>query len=76
MSVRVAGQDSLSGGTAPRRLFKRPVDRLFSRRPFDVSSDGERFAWIQPGPNESPPTEINIVFNWFEELKRLTPTDD
>jgi serine/threonine-protein kinase len=39
---------------------------------YDVSSDG-RFLMIQE-PQESTPLWINVVLNWFEELKRLVPT--
>ena len=40
---------------------------------FDVHPDGERFAVVQ---NQSD-VEVSIVLvqNWFEELKRLVPTD-
>jgi hypothetical protein len=41
---------------------------------YDVSADGERFLMIQV-PETEPVTELNVVFNWFEELKRLLPTD-
>jgi hypothetical protein len=27
------------------------------------------------GSDETPSTELIIVLNWFEELKRLVPTD-
>ena len=39
---------------------------------YDVASDG-RFLMIQE-PQESTPLGINVVLNWFEELKRLVPT--
>jgi hypothetical protein len=26
------------------------------------------------GAGEAAPTQINVVLNWFEELKRLVPT--
>ncbi len=42
---------------------------------YDVSSDGSQFLMIRrliPPPQ----TQINIVLNWFEELKRLVPTDN
>ena len=40
---------------------------------FDVTPDGEHFVLI-----ESPvlPTRITVVLNWFEELKRIVPTDN
>jgi len=42
---------------------------------FDVSRDGRRFLMVEAvEPEEQGPTQINIVFNWFEELKRRIPT--
>ncbi len=42
---------------------------------YDVSSDGSQFLMIRrliPPPQ----TEITVILNWFEELKRLVPTDN
>jgi len=36
---------------------------------FDVSVDGKRFLMIKPAALH-PPTQINVVVNWFEDLKR------
>jgi serine/threonine-protein kinase len=36
--------------------------------------DGQRQLMIQPIGAESNPKQINVVLNWFEELKRLAPT--
>ncbi|MDA2924229.1 protein kinase [Acidobacteria bacterium AH-259-L09] len=41
---------------------------------YDITPDGRRFLMIKVGEQESAPTQINVVFNWFEELKRLVPT--
>ena len=42
---------------------------------YDVSRDGRRFLMIQPSARENAtPTEIIVVVNWFDELKRLVPT--
>jgi Tol biopolymer transport system component len=41
---------------------------------YDVFPDGTRFVMIEAG-EESAPAQINIVLNWFEELKRLVPTN-
>ena len=38
---------------------------------YDVAPDGQRFAMALG----SAPDQINVVLNWFEELKRLAPTD-
>ena len=39
---------------------------------FDISPDGQTFA-VSRFPEESAPREINIVLNWFEELKERVP---
>ena len=39
---------------------------------YDVSADGESFIMLES--DEAMPTEINVVLNWFEELKHLVPT--
>jgi eukaryotic-like serine/threonine-protein kinase len=41
---------------------------------YDVSPDGQRFLMLKPSEaGETAPTQINVVLNWFEELKRLAP---
>ena len=43
---------------------------------FDVSPDGQRFLFVKSvGSDSSARPSIVIVSNWFEELKRLVPTD-
>ncbi len=46
-------------------------------RQYDVSSDGQRFVMVKESSDqgERPPDQINVVLNWFEELKRLVPTN-
>jgi len=39
-----------------------------------VSPDGQRFLMLETVDSEKPVTEMNIVLNWAEELKRLLPT--
>jgi hypothetical protein len=51
----------------PQLLFERPTLGRF----FDVAPDGERFI-IE---DFSTLTQINLVLNWFDELKRLVPTN-
>ena len=42
---------------------------------YDVSPDGQRFPVLKPvEQKEAPLTQINVVLNWSEELKRLVPT--
>jgi serine/threonine-protein kinase len=44
-------------------------------RMYDISPDGKRFLMIQESEPPPPPTQYNIVLNWFDELKRLVPAD-
>jgi len=39
---------------------------------YDISSDGQRFLMVKLDQTSS---QINVVLNWFEELKRLVPTN-
>ena len=52
--------------------------RPFVGRTYDISPDGKRFLMIkQGGPgDETEPTRLVLVLNWFEELNRLVPTDN
>ena len=66
----------------PRPLFEGPYRTGNSARPWpwDISSDGGRFLMIKEDsspPDEEPsaPSQIIVVQNWTEELKRLVPTE-
>ncbi|MEE8160491.1 MAG: hypothetical protein V3T61_02525, partial [Acidobacteriota bacterium] len=41
---------------------------------YDVSPDGQRFVMLK-GEEGSQQNQISVVINWFEELKRLVPTN-
>ena len=44
-------------------------------RGWDISLDGQRFLMVKLEETKSTPvTELILVQNWFEELKRLVPT--
>ena len=77
MAVAVTTEPALRLGQ-PRMLFRGPYVRpsTTSSIPYDVSPDGKRFLMLkEPALAGAPPEprQINIVLNWFEELKRLTP---
>jgi eukaryotic-like serine/threonine-protein kinase len=41
---------------------------------YDVSRDGRRFLMVQPSAREqTATTQIIVVLNWYDELKRLVP---
>jgi hypothetical protein len=42
---------------------------------YDISPDGKRFLMLKENVQLSPRNQIEIVLNWFEELKRLVPTE-
>jgi serine/threonine-protein kinase len=62
----------------PVRLFKTASSIESLRSSYDVSPDGQRFLMIKEnaaeGQNASPPRMV-VVLNFFEELKRLVPTN-
>jgi len=73
MAVDVTLSPTLSVGT-PRFLFEYPLISISYIRPYDISPDGTRFLVIRE--DETRPvkvTRLNLVQNWFEELKRLAP---
>jgi hypothetical protein len=40
---------------------------------YDVSPDGQRFLMLKAPEETTAPTQIKVVLNWFEELKRRVP---
>ena len=40
---------------------------------YDVAPDGQSFFVVR---RDSSPTELRVIFNWFEELERLAPADN
>ncbi len=74
MAVDIVAQPSLSVGK-PRVLFEGQYEpTLLATANYDVSPDGQRFLMLKAsaGKDEAP-TQINVVLNWFEELKRRVP---
>ena len=43
-------------------------------RNYDVTSDGQRFVMIHREENEE--SQLHIVLNWFQELRRLAPVEN
>ncbi len=59
----------------PKVLFEDRFDRgNVAVRDYDVTPDGQRFLMIEAG-EQHVASEIIVVTNWFEELKRLVPTN-
>jgi Tol biopolymer transport system component len=64
------------GFSKPRLLFEKPgYEHTFPLRTYDLSFDGQRFLMVKVEQNKpTPVTEMILVQDWFEELKRLAPT--
>ena len=65
----------------PFSVHRRPLFKFRGRfrtsgntSAYEVSRDGSRFMVVSEPENARRPTpaRMNVVFNWFEELKRLT----
>ena len=71
MAVEIQTSPALRVG-APRMLFEgRYAPSPNSVGSYDVSADGQRFLRIQPVHPDPSRRQIEVVLNWFEELRRL-----
>jgi eukaryotic-like serine/threonine-protein kinase len=80
MAVPVQASGTTFAWGEPIRLFKFAYLTAFggSDRFYDVSPDGERFLMIKENAAEgqdAAPPRIVVVLNFFNELKRLVPTN-
>jgi eukaryotic-like serine/threonine-protein kinase len=76
MALDISTQPSFSAGK-PRMLFEGQYftsDWPLIGTAYDVSPDGQRFLMVKPTEQASGATQINVVLNWFEELKQKVPT--
>jgi WD40-like Beta Propeller Repeat len=67
---------TFTAGT-PRMLFEGNYVHGNNEALYDVSLDGKRFLMVKPGgqgDSPAPQQQINIVLNWFEELKQRVPS--
>jgi serine/threonine-protein kinase len=71
MSVAVTLEPQFTA-EKPRLLFEGPYVNIGGRS-YDVTPDGQRFLLLEPLQRE-PVTHLNVVLNWFEELRRKTVT--
>jgi serine/threonine protein kinase/Tol biopolymer transport system component len=75
MAVDIATQSGFTFGK-PRMLFAGQYQTTPVTFPnYDVSPDGKRFLMLKPTEQaQAAHTQINVVLNWFEELKQKVPT--
>jgi len=73
MVVDVELAPTFSAGR-PRKLFDKPYERSIALWPnYDVSPDGRRLLMVHREAQAAPPTHINVVLNWLDELKEKLP---
>jgi len=54
-----------------RLLFEAPYAHISSDIPnYDVAPDGQRFLMVRENQQKTTVTQLNVVINWFEELKQ------
>ena len=78
MAVDITTNPSFSAGP-PRRLFEGPYvgprGKNFSN--YDISPDGAHFLMLKTvDQQESAMSQVHVILNWFEELKRIVPIKD
>jgi Tol biopolymer transport system component len=76
MAVAVETAPTFRVAGIPKELFRGNYFSQYGHQ-WDLSRDGKRFLMIKEpeaaASTGSGPRKINIVVNWFEELKRLAP---
>jgi hypothetical protein len=75
MAVAVTTYPTFTAAT-PRVLFEGHYERgpVSGMVNYDVARDGQRFLMVRSEASSSP-TQVEIVLNWTEELKRRVPTN-
>ena len=68
MSVAVQTQPEFRA-EAPQVMFEGPFLNVPGVS-YDVAPDGQHFIMIEENQKQAPTTQLNVVLNWLEELKR------
>jgi len=75
MSVPLTSGATIAAGK-PQPLFDTPLGLQANVRGYDLSADGTRFLMVQPQARPPlKPTQVMLVQNWFDELRRRVPTN-
>jgi len=77
-SVAIRTQPSFSFGNPVPLGIKGLIQRVGNWRDYDITPDGKQFVVMMPPESTSSSTtqapQIQVVLNWFEELKRRMST--
>jgi len=74
MVVSISTEPEFAAGK-PKVVFEGPYINV-SGLSYDVAPDGQRFLVLKPEYDDSQIRELHVVTNWFEELKRLVPSEE
>ena len=76
LAVSVDTSSAFASGE-PKLLFTGPYRRnRLHGHTYDVTPDGQKFIMIRQSEVDTVGSEIIVIQNWSEELKRLVPTDN
>jgi len=68
MAVDVETGAAFRAGT-PRMLFEK------ASSDYDVAPDGRRFIMLKPAATTADTSELHVILNWFDDLRRRVPLD-
>ena len=82
VAVAIRTQPTFSVGTPTPLPIGEGVQFMGTGRQYDITPDGKQFvvaldastSATPGGTRRPPPTQINVVVNWLEELKQRVPT--
>ena len=74
IAVDIATQPGFAAGKPHLLLEGQYPATTVSSSNYDVSPDGQRFLMIKESEQATSATQINVVLNWFEELKHRVPS--
>jgi len=76
MNAPVTTDPRFRAGAAQVRLEVQYEAGTYITNPnFDIAPDGKSFVFVKADEDWGRATEIRVVLNWFEELKRLAPAE-
>jgi hypothetical protein len=78
MGIDITTDSAFAFGNEQALGIRRFLFSGISTRSYDITPDGQRFLMVFPADQadpgaETPDEQINIVLNWFEELKARVP---
>jgi serine/threonine-protein kinase len=75
MMVTAVETQGVFAASQPKQLFEGHYETSYNafERDYDISPDRQEFLMVKAAEQESPPTQLNVVLNWSDELRRLAP---